>query len=205
MQRWWTGGEVCSPWGITTHLYRPKGVVTAVRWMLSGSIVVWKKLSVISSLLHILPCPVSVRISLTRGKGWESVTVFVRATPSRIQKQVSCRLYKNSGLDEMRLMGWLWSDTIRNGKGAVGWDKHVSPNMVEYPKRTQLGCPLSLYYVYILCYIYCRVFDHATGTHAYRHVHNFVITCVRNIIPMIVLRAFGVASGLSWAEINKEK
>jgi len=41
----------------------------------------------------------------------------VRATPSKIPKQVSCRLYKNSGSGEMRFMGWLWSDTIRNGKG----------------------------------------------------------------------------------------
>jgi len=108
---------------------------------------------------------------------------IVRATPLRIPKWVSCGLYKNSGSDEVRLMGWSWLDTIRNGKGAVGWDRRVSPNMVEYPKRIQLGCPLSLYYVYMLCYIYCRVFDHAAGTHAYRRVHNFVITCVRNIIP----------------------
>jgi len=28
---------------------------------------------------------------------------------------------------------------------------------------------------------------------------------VRIIIPMITLRAFGVALGLYWAEINKEK
>ena len=69
----------------------------------------------------------------------------VRATLSNIPKWALCRLYKNSGLGEMRLMGWLWSDTIRNDKGAVGWDRHVSPNMVEYPKRTQLGCPLSSY------------------------------------------------------------
>ena len=61
--------------------------------------------------------------------------------------------------------------------------------MVEYPKRTQLGCPLSSYYVYILCYIYFRVFDCAMG----------------NIIPTIGLRAFGVVFGLSWVEINKEK
>jgi len=77
--------------------------------------------------------------------------------------------------------------------------------MVEYPKRTQLGCPLSSYYVYILCYIYFRVFDHAMGTCAYRCIHNTIIACVRNIIPMIGLRAFGVVFGLSWAEINKEK
>jgi len=31
--------------------------------------------------------------------------VTVRATPSNIPKQASCRLYKNSGLSEMRLMG----------------------------------------------------------------------------------------------------
>ena len=49
------------------------------------------------------------------------------------------------------------------------------------------------------------MFDHATGTRVYRCVHNTIITCVRNIIPMIDLRTFGVAFGLSWAEINKEK
>jgi len=127
----------------------------------------------------------------------------IRATPSNIPKQALCRLYKNSGSGEMRLMGWSWLDMIRNGKGAVGWDRHISPNMVEYPKRTQLGCPFSSYYVYILCYIYFRVFDRAMGMRAYRHVHNTIITCVRNIIPTIGLRAFGVAFGLSWAGINK--
>ena len=77
--------------------------------------------------------------------------------------------------------------------------------MVEYPKRTQLGCPLSSYYVYILFYIYFRMFDCATGTHMYRHVHNTIIVCMRIIIPMVSLRAFGVTFGLFWAEINKEK
>jgi len=77
--------------------------------------------------------------------------------------------------------------------------------MVEYPKRTQLGCPLSSYYVYILCYIYFRMFDHAMGMCAYRHIHNSIIACVRNTIPTVSLRAFGVAFGLSWAEINIEK
>jgi len=43
------------------------------------------------------------------------------------------------------------------------------------------------------------------GTHVYRCIHNTIITCVRNIIPTIGLRVFGVAFGLSWAEINKEK
>jgi len=36
-----------------------------------------------------------------------------------------------------------------------------------------------------------------TGTHTYRHVHNTIIACMRNIIPMIGLRAFGVVFGLS--------
>ena len=57
--------------------------------------------------------------------------IFVRATLSNIPKWALCGLYKNSGSGEMRLMGWSWSDMIRNGKGAVGWDRHVSPNMVE--------------------------------------------------------------------------
>jgi len=76
---------------------------------------------------------------------WAHEEPSVRATLSNIPKWASCRLYKNSGLSEMRLMGWSWLDIIRNGKGAVGWDRCVSPNMVEYPKRTQLGCPLSSY------------------------------------------------------------
>ena len=49
------------------------------------------------------------------------------------------------------------------------------------------------------------MFDHATGMHTYRRIHNTIIACVRNIIPTVGLRAFGVAFGLSWAEINKEK
>jgi len=49
------------------------------------------------------------------------------------------------------------------------------------------------------------MFDHATGTRAYRHIHNTIIACVRIIIPTVDLRAFGVTFGLSWAEINKEK
>jgi len=77
--------------------------------------------------------------------------------------------------------------------------------MVEYPKRTQLGCPLSSYWVYILVYIYFRMFDHAMGMRTYRHVHITIIACVRIIIPTVDLRAFGVAFGLSWAEINREK
>jgi len=43
------------------------------------------------------------------------------------------------------------------------------------------------------------------GMCAYRHIHNTIFTCVRIIIPTIGLRAFGVAFGLYWAEINKEK
>jgi len=93
------------------------------------------------------------------------------------------------------VMVWLWSGMIRNGKGQLV-ERRVTPNKVEYPKRTQLGCPLSSYYVYILCYIYCRVFDHATGTYAYRCIHNTIFTCMRIIIPTITLRAFGVAFGL---------
>ena len=84
--------------------------------------------------------------------------LLVRATPLNIPKWASCRLYKNSGLSEMRLMGWLWLDMIRNSKGVVGWDRRISQNMVEYPKRTQLGCPPAhikfIYYVtYILEYL----------------------------------------------------
>jgi hypothetical protein len=28
------------------------------------------------------------------------------------------------------------------------------------PKRTQLGCPLVMYWVYILCYTYCTLFEY---------------------------------------------
>ena len=49
------------------------------------------------------------------------------------------------------------------------------------------------------------MFDHAMGTRAYRHVHNTIIVCVRIIIPTVDLRAFDVAFGLSWVEMNKEK
>ena len=40
---------------------------------------------------------------------------------------------------------------------------------------------------------------------AYKRIHNTIIACMRIIIPTVDLRAFGVAFGLSWAEINKEK
>jgi len=66
------------------------------------------------------------------------------------------------------------------------------------------GVPLSSYYVYILCYIYLECLIVLWGhvpTGAYTI---FIIVCMRNIIPMVSLRAFGVAFGLSWAEINKE-
>ena len=49
------------------------------------------------------------------------------------------------------------------------------------------------------------LFDHATGKHVYKHVHNTKITCMRIIIPMVSLRAFGVAFWLQWVEVNKEK
>ena len=49
------------------------------------------------------------------------------------------------------------------------------------------------------------MFDCATGTRAYRHIHNTIIACVRNTIPTIDLRVFGVTFGLFWVEINKEK
>ena len=43
----------------------------------------------------------------------------VRATPSKLPKRASCRLYKNSGSDEMRLMGD--RDRIRSGTVGGGW------------------------------------------------------------------------------------
>jgi len=75
--------------------------------------------------------------------------------------------------------------------------------MVEYPKRTQLGCPLGVCYVYILCYNYCTLFDHAMGMCTYRHTYKIKITCVRTIVPtMFSLDAFRVTFWLHWVEIN---
>jgi len=49
------------------------------------------------------------------------------------------------------------------------------------------------------------MFDRAMGTRVYRRIHNTIIACMRIIIPTVSLRVFGVAFGLSWVEINKEK
>jgi len=53
--------------------------------------------------------------------------------------------------------------------------------VVEYPKGTQLGCPLGVYWVYILCYTHCALFDHNIGMCVYRHIHNTKNTCVRTV------------------------
>jgi len=42
--------------------------------------------------------------TMQRAHGFKAVVFFCRATPSNIPKQASCRLYKNSGSGEMRLM-----------------------------------------------------------------------------------------------------
>jgi len=128
----------------------------------------------------------------------------VRATPLNIPKQASCRLYKNSGLGEMRLMGdcdWIQSGPVRGQLVEIGMSHQIWWNIL---REHNWGVPSAhirfIYYVtYILEYLLCY------GTHAYRHIHNTIITCMRIIIPTISLRVFGVAFGLSWAEINKEK
>jgi len=60
-------------------------------------------------------------------------------------------------------------------------------------------------FIYVLCYIYFRVFDCAMGMHTYRCIHNTIFACMRIIIPTISLRVFGVMFGVYWVEINKEK
>ncbi len=64
------------PMGITIHLYKPQGVLTAVSGMLLGCMRVWKKEFVMSVEAKNCPCAQSARISLIRGMGKESVTVF---------------------------------------------------------------------------------------------------------------------------------
>ena len=65
------------PMGITTHSYKPQGVLTAVSFTSSGCMRVWKKLFVMSRDAKYLPVPQSERISEMRGRGKESVIVFV--------------------------------------------------------------------------------------------------------------------------------
>ena len=76
IQRWWMGGTFFGPCSITVHLYRPKGVVIAVRCTLSGCTHVWKKEFIISRRLHIQPFTQSARMSSTRGSRYESSTVL---------------------------------------------------------------------------------------------------------------------------------
>ena len=52
----------------------------------------------------------------------------------------------------------------------VGWHRLFCTHYEGgNPKRTQLGCPLVIYWVYILCYTYCTLFEYC---YAYRHIHN---------------------------------
>ena len=69
-------GAFLIPMGMTSHSYNPQGVLTAVRPTSSGCIRVWKKLFVMSIVANTRPEATSVRISLTRGMGKLSVTVF---------------------------------------------------------------------------------------------------------------------------------
>jgi len=90
---------------------------------------------------------------------------------------------------------------VRGQLVEIGMSHQIRWNIL---REHDWGVP-SVHIKFILCYIYCTVFDCAMGMHAYRCIHNTIITCVRIIIPMISLKAFGVAFGLYWAEINKVK
>jgi len=111
-------------------------------------------------------------------------------------------LQEVSGMGEVRLMGdWdqVWLGTVREWLVEIGMSHQ---NVVEYPKRTQLGCPPGMYEVCIICYMYCTIFDHAAGLCVYRHIHSTKITCMRIITPMVSLDAFMVTFGLHFRYFN---
>ena len=64
------------PIGMTSHSYRPHGMLTAVDSTSSGCIQVWKKLFVISSVAHIFPFAQSARMLSMHGIGKRFMTVF---------------------------------------------------------------------------------------------------------------------------------
>jgi len=129
----------------------------------------------------------------------------VRATPSNIPNGHHAGSTRIQGWVRWDWWGdcdWIWSGTVRGWLVEIGMSHQIWWNIL---REHNWGVPSAhIKFIYILCYIYFRVFDHATGMCAYRCVHNTIITCMRIIIPMIGLRVFGVAFGLSWAEINRE-
>jgi len=75
-----------------------------------------------------------------------------------------------------RIQGWVrwdwwgncdqtWSGTVRGVVVEIGASHQIQWNIL---REHNWGVPSSSYYVYILCYIYFRVFDHAMGMHTYR-------------------------------------
>ena len=140
---WWCDHVRATPsyipeWALC-RLYKKSG---------SGEMIVWLWSGMIRNSKGQL-----VEIGVSHQIRWNILSV--RATPSNIQKQALCGLYKNSGLGEMRLMVWSWSVMISNGKGVVGWDRCISPNIL---REHNWGVPSAhikfIYYVtYILEYL----------------------------------------------------
>jgi hypothetical protein len=62
------------PMGMAVHLYRPQGVLTAVSFMSSRCILVWKKLFVMSREVKSFSCPQSARMSEMSRSGKLSVS-----------------------------------------------------------------------------------------------------------------------------------
>jgi len=85
--------------------------------------------------------------------------VRVRATPSNIPKWASCGLYKNSGSGEMRLMGWLWLDMIRNGKGQlveIGMSHQIWWNILREHNWGVPSAHINFIY-YVTCILECLI------------------------------------------------
>jgi len=78
----------------------------------------------------------------------------VRATLSNIPKQVSCRLYKNSGLDEMRLMGdcdRIRSGTVRGRLVEIGASHQIWWNILR--EHNWGGPSAHIMFIYYVTYI----------------------------------------------------
>jgi len=73
--------------------------------------------------------------------------------------------------------------------------------MVEYPKRTQLGCPLSLYYVYILVTFIWSCYRDA---HVQTRTQYYNCMCENYYSHDRSESIWSRVLGSSWVEINKE-